>query len=75
MGHQSEATLEANLLQQLEKLGYEPVTIKDDKALEANLKSQIEKQNNLTLNDKEFRQGLPLVQVELKRRGLELSLF
>jgi type I restriction enzyme R subunit len=58
MGHQSEATLEANLLQELEKLGYEPVTIKDDKALEANLKSQIEKQNNLTLNDKEFRQVL-----------------
>jgi type I restriction enzyme R subunit len=58
MGHQSEVTLEANLLQQLEKLGYEPVTIKDEKALEANLKSQIEKQNNLTLNDKEFRQVL-----------------
>ena len=58
MGHQSEATLEANLLQQLKTLGYQPVTIKDDKALEVNLKTQIENHNNLELTEREFKRIL-----------------
>jgi len=58
MGTQSEATLETNLIEQLVKLKYQKVTIKDDKALEANLKTQLEIHNNITLNDQEFKRVL-----------------
>ena len=47
MSRQSESVLEDNLVKQLISLEYEQVTIKDDKALEANLKSQLEKHNRL----------------------------
>ncbi|CAA6821911.1 MAG: Type I restriction-modification system, restriction subunit R (EC [uncultured Sulfurovum sp.] len=58
MGTQSEATLEANLIAQLENLKYQQVTIKDDKALEANLKTQLEIHNNTQLSDTEFKRVL-----------------
>ena len=58
MSIQSEALLENNLIEQLKKLKYEPVKIKDDKALEQNLKQQIEKHNNINLNDNEFNRVL-----------------
>ena len=58
MGTQSEATLEQNLIEQLIQLKYTPVTIKDDKALEANLKTQLEIHNNTTLSDQEFKRIL-----------------
>jgi type I restriction enzyme R subunit len=58
MGTQSEATLETNLIEQLAKLEYQKVTIKDDKALEANLKTQLEIHNNTHLSDKEFKRVL-----------------
>ncbi|NEW60239.1 type I restriction endonuclease subunit R, partial [Sulfurovum sp. bin170] len=58
MGTQSEATLETNLIEQLAKLEYQKVTIKDDKALEANLKTQLEIHNNTTLSDQEFKRVL-----------------
>jgi type I restriction enzyme R subunit len=58
MGTQSEATLEQNLIDQLVKLEYQKVTIKDDKALEHNLKNQLEIHNNTSLSDKEFKRVL-----------------
>ena len=58
MGTQSEATLEQNLIEQLIKLKYTPVTIKDDKALETNLKTQLEIHNNTSLSDQEFKRIL-----------------
>ncbi len=58
MSTQSEAILEYNLLKQLETLEYERVEIKDDKALESNLKKQLEKHNKTTISDTEFKRVL-----------------
>ncbi|HFU75219.1 MAG TPA: type I restriction endonuclease subunit R, partial [Arcobacter sp.] len=58
MSKQSEAVLEANLIKQLVALEYEKVTIKDDKWLEANLKTQLEKHNKFTMSDTEFKRVL-----------------
>lgn len=58
MGTQSEATLEQNLIVQLEKLKYQKVTLKDDNALESNLKTQLEKHNNIGLSESEFKRIL-----------------
>jgi type I restriction enzyme, R subunit len=58
MNIQSEAILEENLLKQLELQKYERVVIKDDKALEKNLKTQLEKHNKTTLTDTEFKRVL-----------------
>ncbi|HFD13706.1 MAG TPA: type I restriction endonuclease subunit R, partial [Epsilonproteobacteria bacterium] len=58
MGHQSEAVLEANLVRQLVKLEYEPVTIADDSWLEANLKTQLEKHNDFRMSESEFKRVL-----------------
>jgi tRNA uridine 5-carboxymethylaminomethyl modification enzyme len=55
---QSEAVLENNLIKQLEKLKYEKITVKDDKALEVNLKAQLEKHNKISLSDNEFKRIL-----------------
>jgi len=55
---QSEAILEENLLKQLEELQYERVVIKDDKALEENLKIQLEKHNKIDISDTEFKRVL-----------------
>jgi len=58
MSIQSEAVLEANLIEQLKKLKYAPVVIQDDSVLEKNLKTQIEKHNDITLTDNEFKKVL-----------------
>lgn len=58
MTTQSEQQLENNLINQLQKLGFERVRIDDEAALIANLKSQLEKHNNTTLSEAEFRQVL-----------------
>jgi len=58
MPTQSEQTLENNLISQLKSLGYSYVQITDEKALTANLKTQLEKHNNITLTDNEFEQVL-----------------
>lgn len=58
MSKQSEAILEENLLKQLELQKYERVVIKDDKDLEKNLKTQLEKHNKTTLTDTEFKRVL-----------------
>ena len=56
--HEPEGELENKLIEALVKMGYKYVPIKDEKALVANLKKQIEKHNNVTLSDKEFAQVL-----------------
>ncbi|MCK5815934.1 MAG: type I restriction endonuclease subunit R, partial [Flavobacteriaceae bacterium] len=58
MTKQPEYILEDNLVQQLQDLGYKKVVIKDEADLVLNLKSQLEKHNNCTLSDSEFKQIL-----------------
>jgi type I restriction enzyme R subunit len=58
MTRQAEQVLEDNLVKQLSALGYGFVAIKDESALVANLKAQLEKHNNITLSDKEFAKVL-----------------
>ncbi|WP_430928376.1 type I restriction endonuclease subunit R [Polaribacter marinivivus] len=55
MKRQSEQALENNLVQQLIDLKYEGVTIPDEAALLANLKSQLEKHNKQQFSEKEFK--------------------
>ncbi|MFZ2126519.1 MAG: type I restriction endonuclease subunit R [Candidatus Microsaccharimonas sp.] len=54
MTTQSEQSLENELLTQLQGLKYERIIISDEASLVANLRTQIEKHNNITLTDKEF---------------------
>jgi type I restriction enzyme, R subunit len=54
MTTQSEAILENELIQQLNGLGYERVTIQDEASLVANLKKQLERFNETTFSAKEF---------------------
>jgi type I restriction enzyme R subunit len=58
MSAQSEQILENNLISQLTKLGYERVSISGDEDIERNLKSQLERFNNITFSDREFKQVL-----------------
>jgi type I restriction enzyme R subunit len=51
---QSESQLEQSLIQQLERLGFEPVIIEDSDALTRNLRTQLEKFNQTTFSDTEF---------------------
>ncbi len=54
MPTQSEAILEENLVKQLAGLGYKSVVIADEKALLANLRTQLETHNKVKLTDAEF---------------------
>ena len=58
MTTQSEYILEENLIGQLVELGYTRVTIQDEADLIQNLKTQLEKHNNCSLSDNEFKQVL-----------------
>jgi len=58
MTRQAEQVLEHQLVKQLQTLGYSFVDIKDESALLTNLKTQLEKHNNLSLTDKEFARVL-----------------
>lgn len=58
MSTQSEQILENQLVAQLQTLGYSKVLIRDEKELILNLKSQLEKHNNITFSDKEFERVL-----------------
>lgn len=58
MSRQNEAILENNLIKQLISLKYEKIDIKDDKDLELNLKSQLEKHNKTTISESEFKRIL-----------------
>lgn len=55
MSTQSETILENKLVKQLVALGHNFVTIKDEAALLANLKIQLELHNNLSLSGSEFK--------------------
>ncbi|WP_372756240.1 type I restriction endonuclease subunit R [Labilibaculum sp.] len=61
MTTQPEQILENNLLAQLQELGYKFVTIKDEKDLLANLKSQLEVHNKIELSDNDFKQILSFI--------------
>lgn len=54
MTTQPEQILEHNLVSQLQQLGHTRVIIKDEAALLANLKGQLEKHNNVSLSATEF---------------------
>lgn len=58
MTTQSEQILEELLIQQLSSNGYDRIIIKDEKDLLANLKTQLEKHNNKTFSDNDFKQIL-----------------
>ncbi|MCL4126152.1 UNVERIFIED_CONTAM: hypothetical protein GTU68_003759 [Idotea baltica] len=58
MAYQSEQQLEDKLIVQLSTQGFEVVALADNAALEANLKTQLEKVNNCTLSEREFTQVL-----------------
>ena len=60
-GYQSEAKLEASLIQQLRGQGYEYVQIKNEAALLANLRRQLEILNDVTLSDSEWARLLPMI--------------
>ena len=55
---QPEQILENNLLDQLQSLGYKKVVIHDENDLLANLKSQLEVHNKISLSDNDFKQIL-----------------
>jgi type I restriction enzyme R subunit len=56
--HQSEQTLEQNLIKQLKEKGYTYVNIPDESVLLSNLKTQLEKFNNIKLTEKEYKKIL-----------------
>ncbi|MDF9400678.1 type I restriction endonuclease subunit R [Vibrio sp. 1180_3] len=58
MAYQSEQQLEDNLIAQLGTQGFDIIALKGNAALESNLKTQLEKVNECTLSDTEFRQVL-----------------
>ena len=58
MSTQSEAKLEADLIQQLIDKNYDSVRINDETELKANLNTQLEALNNLSLTEKEFSRVL-----------------
>ena len=58
MNTQSEQQLEHALIAQLETLGWDRVTIKDETDLVANLKAQLETHNKISLSEAEFGQIL-----------------
>lgn len=61
MAKQSEQVLEEQLVDQLQKLGYGLVIIKDERDLLANLKTQLEKHNNITFSKTEFERVLNIL--------------
>jgi type I restriction enzyme R subunit len=58
MNTQTEQQLENSLISQLENLGWQRVTIKDEAELVTNLKQQLEIHNKTSLSDGEFKQVL-----------------
>lgn len=58
MTSQPEQILENNLVLQLQKLGYQKVSIKDENDLLANLKKQLEIHNKVTFSANDFKQIL-----------------
>jgi len=61
MPKQPEQILEEQLVEQLQKLNYSLVIIRDEKELLANLKNQLEKHNSISFSDKEFEKVLNIL--------------
>lgn len=61
MPKQPELVLEEQLVGQLQKLGYGLVYLKDENELISNLKSQLEKHNNIQFSDKEFERVMNIL--------------
>lgn len=61
MSKQPEQILEEQLIEQLQKLSYSYVEIKDEVALLSNLKKQLEKHNNISFSDKEFEKVMNIL--------------
>lgn len=61
MAKQPEQILEEQLIEQLQKLNYSYVAIKEEKDLLSNLKKQLEKHNNILFSDKEFERVLNIL--------------
>ena len=61
MSKQPEQILEEQLIEQLQKLNYSYVAIKEEKDLLSNLKKQLEKHNKITFSDKEFERVLNIL--------------
>lgn len=61
MSKQPELVLEEQLVSQLQKLGYGLVYLKDENELISNLKSQLEKHNNIQFSDKEFERVMNIL--------------
>ena len=61
MAKQSEQILEAQLVTQLQKLGYQFTAINHEKDLIANLKAQLEKHNNIIFSPTEFERVLNIL--------------
>lgn len=61
MSTQPEQVLENQLVEQLSTIGYAKVSIPDEATLLANLKTQLEKHNNITFTTKEFERVLNIL--------------
>ena len=61
MAKQPEQILEEQLVEQLQKLGYGLVQLKNEKDLITNLKQQLEKHNNISFSAKEFEKVLNIL--------------
>ncbi|MBL0102414.1 MAG: type I restriction endonuclease subunit R [Bacteroidetes bacterium] len=61
MSKQPEQILEEQLVTHLQKLGYSSVLIKDENDLIANLKTQLEKHNNIQFSKSEFEKVLNIL--------------
>ena len=63
-GYQSEARLERELIEQLQKQGYEAVKVRNEADLLKNLRKQLEKLNDVVLSDSEWHRLLPMISNE-----------
>ena len=61
MSTQPEQVLENQLIEQLSNIGYKKVSIPDEATLLANLKTQLEKHNNIVFTTKEFERVLNIL--------------
>lgn len=61
MSTQPEQVLENQLIEQLSNIGYTKVSIPDEATLLANLKTQLERHNNITFTAKEFERVLNIL--------------
>ncbi len=61
MSTQPEQVLENQLIEQLSNIGYTKVSIPDEATLLANLKTQLEKHNNIVFTTKEFERVLNIL--------------